>query len=468
MKFLLIRPGIEYYGEKSVSFSPLSHPPLGLLYLGSVLEQDGHKVEILDFYAEKFSIEKLKESLKNSDAVGISVYSNNYKSAEHLSKIIKKVNIDIPLIIGGPHCSFFPKKSLLDIPHADISVMGEGEYVILDIIQYLKGKKQLSNIHGIHYRENKSILPGKPVKVINNLDKLPYPARHLVEKYDYGTFLFGYKLKGKVTSIITSKGCSFQCRFCNRYGNLIKDWDFRKRSALDVFEEICQINEKYKSLIIVDDNFFSDIKRANNIFDMILDSKINLDILVEARVDIANKDLFLKMKKAGVKYIFYGLESGNQDVLDFYNKKITLQQIKNATELAREMNFFISASFIFGAPIETKKHIENTINFATSLPLDLVSFGPLRYVIGSSLWNEAVKNKKILSNQYSTISNSKYGLGNFTEEELIELVNKAYKIFYNRPKYILNQMYRSFLRKDLNMLTYGLKFFTMINRYNKN
>jgi len=375
MKFLLIRPGDREEIYRFFIGSPLSHPPLGLLYLGSTLEHDDHKVEVLDYYAEDISREQLENSLKSSDAVGMMVYTNDYKPAVGTSRMIKEINPEIPLIIGGPHCTFLQKQSLLDIPDADICVVGEGEEVIIDIIRFLQGKKKLSDIHGIYYRDRNSIKSGKPLIVIDNLDTLPFPARHLVEKYDYGTFAFGYKIKKKVTSLITSKGCPFHCRFCSRYGNLIKDWGFRKRSAENVVNEIQEINRKYCSVMVVDDNFLADKKRANKIFDMLLESDINIDFLIEgARVDIADKNLYIKMKKAGVKLIFYGLESGNQDVLDFYNKNITLQQIKKATTLAREMDFFIAAGFIIGAPIETKKHIENTIKFACSLPIDLASY----------------------------------------------------------------------------------------------
>ena len=465
MKFLLLRPGCREKKHKPSIISPLALPPLGLLYLGSVLEQEGYKVELFDYYSEDVPREKLENSLKSCDAVGMTLYTEDCKSAADLSRLIKDLDSDIPLIIGGPHCTFLQKQSLSDIPDADVSVMGEGEYVILDLAKFLQGEKKLADIPGIYYRENGSILSGKPLQVIHNLDVLPFPARHLAEKYDYSSSAFGYTLKKKATSLITSKGCPFHCRFCTRYGNFIKDWGFRQRSVENVVKEIQEINGKYRSVVIVDDNFLADTKRAHRIFDMLLESNIDIEFLIQgARVDTADRELYLKMKKAGVKYIFYGIESGNQDVLDFYNKKITLQQIRNTTELAREMGFFIDSSFIFGAPIETKKHVENTIKFACSLPLDRANFVPLIYRKGSQLWSEAVKNKKISSSQYDTLADSSHNLGNFTEEELIEYTINAFKTFYFRPSYVLGQIYKTLLRKDYNVLINGLKFFTLFNK----
>ncbi|MCK4416203.1 MAG: B12-binding domain-containing radical SAM protein, partial [Thermoplasmatales archaeon] len=299
MKFLLLRPGEEGRNTKHLALSPL-----GLLYLGAVLEQEGHKVELLDYYAENISKEQLENSLMSSDAIGMTVYTEDCKPAADISRMIKDLDPDIPLIIGGPHCTFLQKRSLSDIPDADISVMGEGEHVILDLAQFLQGKKNLADIHGIYYRDNESIVSGKPIQVIDNLDVLPFPARHLVEKYDYGTSTFGYTLKKKATSLITSKGCPFHCRFCTRYGNFIKDWGFRKRSAENVVNEIQEINGKYRSVAIVDDNFLADKKRAHRIFDMLLETDTNVEFLIQgARVDTADRELYLKMKKAGVRYI---------------------------------------------------------------------------------------------------------------------------------------------------------------------
>jgi magnesium-protoporphyrin IX monomethyl ester (oxidative) cyclase len=459
MKFLLIKPG-EYKNLNNFFLNaPTNSPPLGLLYLGAILEQDGHEVEILDYYMEDISSEQLENSLRSSDAVGMTIYTDELKPSVNISEMIKKIEPNIPLIIGGPHCSFVQKRALKDNQYADISVVGEGEHVIIDIAKYIQGKKKLNEIHGIYYKKNGLIKKGKSIEVIDNLDDLPFPAQSLVDKYDYGDFPFGYKLKKKVTSIETSRGCAFKCRFCTRYNNIIKEWGFRQRSAENVVKEILELDKKFNSILFVDDNFLADNKRAHKIFDMLLENGTDMDMLIEgARVYPADRKLYKKMKKAGVTFITYGIESGNQDVLDFYNKKTTLDQIREAVNLAREMGFFINASFILGAPIETESHIENTIKFACSLPIDIASFSPLGYIIGSQLWREAVEEGKISSDTFIEFADSRKGLGNFTREELIENTYEALRSFYLRPKYILGQIYRSILRNDFNLLINGWKF----------
>lgn len=463
MKFLFIRAGD--LKDNTNILAPSTHPPLGLLNLGAVLEQDGHNVEILDYCMENVSREQLGNVLMSSDAVGMSFYTAHLSSAMNISRMIKDVNPDIPLIIGGPHCIFVKERSLWDIPHADISVICEGEHVIIDIVRYLEGRKKLSDIHGIFYRDNNRIKKGRPLEVIEDLDSLYFPARHLVEKYDYGYFPFGLQLKKKVTAMITSRGCPFSCRFCSRYGNIIDGWGFRQRSVENILQECEEIDGKYGSLLIVDDNFLVDKKRAHRIFDGLIEMGMESELFIEGtRVDSADKELYQKMKKAGVKYLYFGLESGNQDVLDFYNKKTTLSQIKKAINLSRKMNFITLGNFILGAPIEKKEHIERTIKFACSLPLDVVSFGPLVYMCGSQLWNDAVESNKISKDTFSVYADSEKGLGNLTRKELKEYSNIAFQRFYHRPAYFFNQIYRSMLRNDYNLLVIGLRFLLWLKK----
>ncbi len=456
MKFLLIRPGNQKEDSKHVML-----PPLGLLYLGAVLENEGHKVEILDYSVKNISKEQLKNSLMSSDAIGMTIQTIDFKPPNDISKMIKDLDYNIPLIIGGPHCTFVQKQSLHDIPLADISVIAEGEHVILELAKFIQGKKKLGEIHGIYYRDNGSIFSGKPFKVINNLDSLPFPARHLVEKNEYGDSPHGYQLKRKVTSLISSRGCPCNCRFCTRYANMIEGWGFRQRSAENILREFEEIDEMYGSINVVDDNFLADKKRAHEIFDGLIKMGKKTEMVIHgARVDSADKELYQKMKKTGVKYLYFGIESGNQEVLDYYKKNITLSQIRNAVKLSRKMNFVTMGSFIFGAPMETGEHIENTIKFACSLPLDFANFVPLKYIKGSQIWKEAVESKKISddSDTFFALADKDIGLGNLTRNELLEYTIKAFYRFYNRPTYLIGQMYRSISRNDFKFLLNGLRF----------
>jgi len=429
-----------------------AYPPLGLEYVAASLENHGNNVEIIDLDAENISRQNLKNCLMKSDAVGIGVYINNYTIAADVANKIKEIDPDIPLIIGGPHCTFLKSNVFAHIPNADISIESEGENVILDLICYFKGEKNLSDINGINYKENNQIKSGKPLQVINDLDSLPFPARHLTEKYDYGTFDWGLRPKKKFTTMISSRGCPYKCRFCARFGN-IKGWSFRRRSTGNIIKEIQEISEKYKSIMIVDDNFLADKKATHTIMDKLIELDLNLELyILGARVDTAESNLYKKMKKAGVKYVGFGIESGNQDVLNYYNKKITIPQVRNAVSLAREMDFITQGFFIFGASMETKTHIYNTIKLAISLPFDIVVFQPLAYEIGSDIWQEAVNDKKISRDDISVLTDSRRGLGNFTPAELDSFIKKGYRDFYLNSRYILRLLHRSIIYRNTNHL----------------
>ncbi len=455
MKFSLLHvpPGYRFSEDLQKPQKMLSyHPPLGLLYLGSVLEEKDHKVEVIDLLAEKYPTDVIKKTINSSDAIGMTTYSSAYKEtlrggyytyaykeSAKIAKFIKEIDSELPIIIGGPHCTVQPKKCLDEITSADISVEGDGEHIIIDIAKAIEGKKKLKDISGIHYRQNNQIKKGKPAKIIEDLDKIPFPARHLIDKYDYAKSSKRNNFKPRFTTIITGRGCPFNCSFCTR--NALGYRIFRKRSVENVVSEMIEINEKYDSVMIVDDTFLADIERANKILDRLIELKTDLDIYIQgARVDTAEKKLYEKMKKAGVKHLYYGFESANKDVLEFYNKKATVDQIKNAVGLSNKLGFYTVGTFILGAPIETKDHINKTIKFACSLPLDTVLFTILTYKYGSPLWEQAEKDGKLNnSDGYTVVADKEKGLGNFTRKELEAFYRKAFLSFYLRPSYLARQ-----------------------------
>jgi len=440
----LNKPGTTTYGYETKSY-----PPLGLLYIAGSLENAGHKVEIIDLDFENPSIIELENKLKSTDAIGIEVYTDNHKEVSDYARKKKKIKTTIPIIIGGPHCIYFKEKSLYDIPEADIVIYNEAEHTILDIVEFLKKGKKLSDINNIYYKVHNKILSGKPQKLIGNLDEITFPSRHLVDKYNYDILPRGFSYKKKLTLMMTSRGCPLDCQFCGRYAHSIDDYGYRQRSVENIVKEFLEIDKKYGSVMIVDDNFLAEKRRAHEIFDLLIQNKTNIEILIlGARVDSTDRELFEKMKQANVTFISFGIESGNQDILDFYNKKITVDQIREFVNLSREMGFQTVGTIIFGAPIETKKHIKNTIKFVKSLPLDIAIFTVLKYHMGSPLWIKAVKDGKIRENEFLVPADSSRDLSNFTSDELFNFSRKAFILFYFRPKYLLDQLLQSIKRKD--------------------
>lgn len=459
MKFLLIYPSfgkIERALKKTVKVD--AHlPPLGLLYLSSMLETKDNEVDIIDYNAEVLKEDILNEKVLSSDAIGMTIYGGeSYNNSIMLSNLIKEWDPDIPLIIGGPQCSMYTESSFLD-HHADICVMGEGELVINPIAEAIEGKRKLSTIPGIIFKEhNRRMRKTTPKERIVDLDALPFPARNLVNKYEYGFWLGEKIMKGKVASIVTSRGCPFRCRFCGMDKILP---GHQKRSISNIIKEIKGImNEGCDTLVFVDDNFLLHKSQVEQIMDFIIKQEMDIRIWIEnARVDSVNRGLFKKLKDAGTEAIHFGIESGNQEVLEYYDKRTTIMQIQNAINLSKKMGFFVSGSFILGAPIETGEHIYKTIKFAKSLPLDNAEFYILSYSVGTPLWEEAVKEGKLSRDEHHIKADSRKGLGNFTYEELVNFKIKAEKSFFYNPKLWLRESVYAFTKKDFRFLNVGSK-----------
>jgi radical SAM superfamily enzyme YgiQ (UPF0313 family) len=450
MKFQFIYPGGTWAtGMQHMPSDPFA-PPLGILYLSSRLEKEGHKVSIIDYWSEQYNKQKLENAVNNSDAIGISITGFNINESLNICHLIKEIDPDIPLLVGGPHITLYPEKSLKECK-ANIAVVGEAETTISKIVESINDTAKLKNIEGTYFFENKKIKHGKEPTIVEDLDNLPFPARHLVEHYDYG-YLFGSKVgKGKATSILSSRGCPMNCRFCQR--NFFGMNTFRKRNAKNVIDELKKINDDgYKTVLFVDDNFLADKKRAEQIMDGLIKEKMDIEMWAEARVNSADEKLFSKMKKAGFKAIAFGIDGGTQEVLDFYNKKSTIAQIRKAVNMSRKLGFYTYGTFIMGAPIETEKHFEESINLAKSLPLDLVAFFVLEYGAGSPLWEEAVKDGKITRDEFLVFADSTRSLGNFKKEEIDAYAQRAHKEFYVRGKYFVDQIIQAFIKKDFRLV----------------
>jgi len=395
---------------------------------------------------------------EKADIIGVSVLSYSLKCSVEIIKIIKNVKPQIKVIIGGPHCTLFPKKALEETK-ADISVQGDGEIIFNDIKKVIIKKGDFSKIPGIYYKENGHIKKGAPLKLIEDLNSIPFPSRHLIKKYNYGKEYNPNIKKGEFTSVVMSRGCPFRCKFCSR--NSISMKKYRIRSAENTLEEIKELYQQgYRYVAFEDDSFLSNKIEVHKLFEGIIKENIDMKFIITAtRVDAADKELFQKMKTAGVTHLQFGFESGNQDVLDFYDKNTTINGIKKAVNLSNNIGFFTIGTFILGAPFETKDHFERTINFAKSLALDSVSFIPLKYVAGSDLWCEAVNQGKISEKDYILLAGSERNLSFFSQNEIEKYCIKAHRDYYLRPKFAFGLLKKSLKNDDLGFLQSYISLF---------
>ena len=413
--------------EKTIS------PPLGILYLAAELIDAGYGVECCDYNAEKYSDAHLFSLIADADLVGISLLSFSRKNAYAIIQTINQMRPGLPVIVGGPDCILHPRP----IPGTVLTVACEAEKVIVEIVETVLSGKSPEQMPGVVFRDASGVVKnGRPYYYEDDLDRLKFPRRDLLRDNK------GYSILGKrsrdITTIITSRGCPKKCTFCAHAALAYQK--YRTRSAENVVEEIRLIaGQGYKILGIVDDNFTADKVRAKKILTGIIGMNAGLTIAVQGRADSADAELFGLMKKAGVVLITFGLESGNQEVLDFYNKGATVETIGNAVKLADRAGLYTAGMFIFGAPMETVDHFKRTYEFAASLPLDVTSFWVLDYTYGSILWQKAHEEGKVTDEDFNTPAGLERNTSIYPTRFIEEYGRRCFFRFYRRPSYWLRQ-----------------------------
>ncbi|MFH1620134.1 MAG: radical SAM protein [bacterium] len=313
--------------------------------------------------------------------------------------------------------------------------------------QFKSGKLNPWKIKGIIYRHNGELKTTASREYIQDLDSLPFPARHLFPPADKYRPVLGSCINRPFAHLISSRGCPYQCGFCDRkvFGN-----KFRARSPENVVDEIEKLISLHgaREIKFFDDTFTLDKERAYGIFNELEKRKIQIPWSCVTRADCVDKPFLQSMKKTGCWQVVYGIESGDQRMLDIMKKGLTLQQSESAVVLAKDAGLNARATFIIGVPGETMESLNKTIEFAKKLPLDVVNFYACTLYPGNELYKIAKKEGAMLHEDYSQYTPSidvhktrlAYVPEGLTEEQLRAAVARGYKEFYLRADYIYRQI----------------------------
>lgn len=472
MKVLLINPPwSNVYGKLRIGAAKIA--PLGLAYIASYLEENNVDADILDADALELTYDEIKREIskRNVDVVGTTCVTPTFAQVKEIAKICKELNKDIYVVIGGNHPTALPSETLEQIPWCDIIVRNEGELTFLDLIRCLEKDKNLHNVLGISFRENNKIIHTLQRNFITNIDKLPFPARHLLPNHLYRpSFHRGFGMKNvNFATIITSRGCPFNCNFCSsriQWGGKV-----RMRSPENVIEEIEYLLNEYNvgEIAIYDDTFTVNKKRVEKICDLLIEKRIRIGWSAEARVDTLSVGMLKKMKKAGCRTIYIGVESGSSNTLNSLNKGIDLKQIQTGVKMIKKTGLNIVASYMVGNRGETKQDIEQTIKLAKKLNTDHVLFYITTPYPGTQLYKEVEEKGLLLSKNWSKyiqfINNGIIKLDRITQEDLDKIYSSIYKRYYLRPRYILMCLSKIRSFDDIKSLLWGFKIFKkMIGR----
>lgn len=338
--------------------------PLGLLYLAAVLEQKGEEVEVIDL---NFYSNWKEELIKHiADIYGVYCSSTLLNSAIEISAFLKTNFPEKIRIVGGPHPTSMPDQMK---EYFDVVVKGEGEKAIIGIIEDMKNNNLKSYYH---------------FDYIEDLDSIPFPARHLLPIRKYQRLIDGQK----ATGLITARGCPYNCAFCdkNMWGQKT-----RFRSVENVISEVESVISDFniRAFNIVDDTFT--LKRTR-LFE-ILNGFKKLDIVWRCltRVNHIDLNILEKMKEAGCKEVIFGIESGSQKDLDALNKGVTVEQNAQAIDLAKKVGIITKAAFIVGCPNQDFGSIQETMEFIKNHTPDNVQLCLFTPYPGSSVWEDPDK-----------------------------------------------------------------------------
>lgn len=389
MKIVLINPNPL---PESPWYTKASIPPMGLMYIAAVLEKEEYEVKIIDAYLERLNQITLSKRIieQDPDIVGITTDSCNFHESLRIAKLVKSIS-HATTVMGGPHVTVRTKE-VIQYPEVDIVVFGEGEYTMLDIAYRIEHEKSLEGCDGCFYKENDKIIYNPPRQRIENLDILPFPARHLLpyKKYSRSYTLGG--IKNPVDTMITSRGCPFNCSYCS--SRIIWRKVYHARSPENVVDEIEYLidNCGTKGIYFRDDNFTLGEDRILKICEILRERKIDIEWECSSRVDLVNKSLLEKMYKAGCRAIWYGIESGSQRTLKKLNKGISIEQSRNAVKITREAGIKVGGSFMIGIPGENMEDIEKTLQLIRELKCTPTAPHYFYAIPDSELYREVVQN----------------------------------------------------------------------------
>ncbi len=391
----LVYPYFQPRGDNSI----FRFPPIGLSYIAAYLKQNGISVDLVDctFLTQEKALERIRAS--KPKVIGIqSMFSMKAQSL----KIAELLREDCEMMVaGGPLPTTNPDAFLQEF---DVAVNGEGERTMLDLVNATENGHDLSNVRGITYRDKDTGQIRRTPKrnLIADLDTLPFPSRELFDNESYKNYYkkkFGYT----TTAVMTSRGCPFECDFCSKpiFGN-----DFRTRTASNVADEVERVRSLgYERIWFADDCFTLNRRRLIEICDELLRLRLRIGWECLSRVDTLDSELVAKMKQAGCLRMFFGIESGNDSILRIMNKQITTKQAEDAVRLCKKGGVQAGAFFILGYPGENEQTVSDTIRFASSLPLDYLSF-TLPYPIPGTPLFEKVR-KEMFSDEWEEPKNLK-------------------------------------------------------------
>ncbi|MBN1869560.1 MAG: ChbG/HpnK family deacetylase [Candidatus Omnitrophica bacterium] len=419
--------------------------PLGLVYLAAVVRENGFDAGIVDSQALGLNDRQTVQAVMahHPDYVCLTATTPTINKAAMLGRNIKQDGFKIVNIIGGCHLSALPKQTMQDHPCFDFGVIGEAEQTLPELLGAIEKKEELEHVDGLAYRQNGDIRVTKPRARIRELDVLPMPAFDLLpelRKHYYLPIQNVNKLPS--VSLITSRGCAGRCIFCDKsvFGN-----QFSFHSAEYMVRMLNILKEEYgiKSVMFQDDNFLALKSRLREFCALLKQANLNISWSAQARVDSIESETLKLIKESGCWQLSFGIESASQDILDFYQKNIKVERIKQTISLTKKAGILTKGFFIFGGPLETEQSLKESVEFLLSSDLDDISVTFFTPYPGAAIW-ETVESYGNFDRDLNKLNCfqivfSPWGL---SKETIMFYQKKAIRRFYLRWRIIASYLKR--------------------------
>ncbi len=427
-------------------------PPSDLMYLASIAEKCGFEAKIKDYSQGGDFVADLKEF--QPDYLVVNAATPTFVSDMNTVKQAKELLPNLCTIVKGAPFLTYNTNAIYENPYLDYVITGEAELTLKEILEGVPNNEIL----GICYRENFQAVKNEPRPYNENLDELPFPARHLVDNS-----LYRRPDNGKVQAVIkVSRGCPYHCFFC--LATPVSGAKVRTRSPENIIEEIKECIEKYniRNFLFWSDIFNLDRAWTIDLCQKIIDSGLKFTWSSNTRANTMDNELASIMYKAGCRLVSIGVESGSQKILDNIGKKITLDEVRNTVRVLKKNHIKIYNYFVIGLPWETEETVEETVKFAIELDSNFISFYTATPLPGTRFFNYVMTNNLAQGGMDFTQAYFQPVVKShsLSKERIFELHKKAVKRFYLRPRFILKTLFS--LRSFAELKNYSLAAISLI------
>lgn len=442
--------------------------PIYLSYTAAVLDNAGFEVSFIDAIMDELSIEEFAQQVHEL-APCLALLETSTPSIEfelETAAAIKRLSPKTFVALLGSHVTYFDRETVAENPAVDAVIRGEFEYTAADLARALEATgdaqaragSNLSGVLGLTYRDADGDVRANPDRpLFEPLDQMPFPARHIVagDGYRAGIYSGGYP-----TAMVSSRGCPYRCTFC-LWPDILYGHRFRSRSAENVVDEIEEAVRVYgrDEVYFDDDTFTIDRRRVMDICHLILQRGLEKEVewIAQCRVDTVDREMLEAMKAANCGYILFGVESGSPEMLKKMKKGITLDKVRSAFELARQVGIKTQAFFLFGIPGETQETIRETIEFAKEINASSTQFAVAIPHPGTALYEECKANGWLTSENWADYTSEASLIETpwLSAAEVEEARVRAYREFYYRPRFIVGEALKIRRLADIKRLARG-------------